>query len=644
MIKQINFRAFIKPFLFLSLSLFVGCSTVANNSILKPQEKIELKVSNNISVYYYTMAETALQNGDLELSLSLYMKADKAAPDNVYIKEIILEILALGAQYNPDKYTEIIEIGESYLERDIVSKRILEVLANAYISTKDNEKAKEIFKLLVNKFPTMQNCLSYYSLLSAVYGKKDYKILDKALNLKWEDIDQVISIILVYDDDDKSIDLIHKAYLTWTDKKPRKSHLKSDYKKFGFDKVISDFIYEAIRNNQQINEVKVEQLIKYLVEQKEYDKLFTIAPKFINSSSKYIKTTIFASFIENEDWENVAKLGSLLLPIEDPYIFRFIQYNTALAFTKLSNYQQALQVISLSKEFSGTIILFGLIYKEVDLEGKKNLLSNLEEYWSDKSTISALKITANIVDANYSFASIENIPPELLEDKDIMFYWANSLLDYEDINGAELLFDKIKYEDFDVTNYIAGYYSSKGKYDLVLEYLKDKLFRQEDLDARSYYLAAFAASQQGEFDLFWQLSNSALENFPEDPMLLNAFGYTIADMNLTEYFPQAEKYIKKALEKEPEEAMYWDSLAWLYFRQGNYSEAEKIMLEHCEDILDDSAISYHLAEILLKLNKTDQAKEMLIRSIQTNSDKESIEKSKELLEKYFDDNKTKDKE
>jgi len=129
MIKQINFRAFIKPFLFLSLSLFVGCSTVANNSILKPQEKIELKVSNNISVYYYTMAETALQNGDLELSLSLYMKADKAAPDNVYIKEIILEILALGAQYNPDKYTEIIEIGESYLERDIVSKRILEVFS-----------------------------------------------------------------------------------------------------------------------------------------------------------------------------------------------------------------------------------------------------------------------------------------------------------------------------------------------------------------------------------------------------------------------------------------------------------------------------------------------------------------------------------
>ncbi len=646
MIKYINFRAFIKPFLFLSLLVFVGCSTIANKSVSKPQEKNDPKISNSISVYYYTMAETALQNGDYELALNLYMKADESAPNNVYIKEIILEILALAAQFNPEDNAKLIELGESYLERNIVSQRILDALANAYISTADNENAKRIFKMLVDDFPTMENCLFYFLSVSNTEGKKDYKILDKALGLEWKDINQVISVLLQYDDDKKIIDIIHKAYLTWTDKKPKKSKLKSDYKKFGLDRIISDFIYEAVQNGQQINDQISEVFFEYLINQDEFDKLLSIYPKFINSGSKYVQASILVFLVEKKDWENVAKIGSLLLQEDNIKAPDFVQYNTALAFAELNDYQQVLYVLSLSKELPKTIVLFASIYQKADAEGRKILLNNIGNYWSDESTLFALKMISDIIEENNSqlLASIENMPSGILGNNEVLSYLSNFLLDNGKINEAEIILDKINDEKLEVTSYVAEYLSYIGKYDLVLEYLQEKISKQEDLNERDYYMAAIAASKQGKIDLFLQLMDLALEMSPEDPMLLNAFGYTIADENLVEHFPQAEKFIKKALEEKPQEAMYWDSLAWLYYRQGKYLEAEKIMLEHCESILDDSAISYHLAEIYLKLDKMDQALDMINRSIKSDSDQESVEKSLELRGKYFDENEFKEKE
>ena len=87
----------------------------------------------------------------------------------------------------------------------------------------------------------------------------------------------------------------------------------------------------------------------------------------------------------------------------------------------------------------------------------------------------------------------------------------------------------------------------------------------------------------------------------------NFLGYLLACQNKD--LPRAKELILKALEKEPENVAYLDSLAWVYYQQKNYTKA----LEYMEKIISideeikESEIADHLGDIYLKLEDIDAA-------------------------------------
>ncbi len=90
---------------------------------------------------------------------------------------------------------------------------------------------------------------------------------------------------------------------------------------------------------------------------------------------------------------------------------------------------------------------------------------------------------------------------------------------------------------------------------------------------------------------------------PEDAHGCNFYGYLLADFNRE--LDLAEKLVGKALSKEPDNAAYLDSLAWIRYRQGRYGEA---LSEMCKVLENDGLsqdpegeISEHLAAILKAL-------------------------------------------
>jgi len=80
--------------------------------------------------------------------------------------------------------------------------------------------------------------------------------------------------------------------------------------------------------------------------------------------------------------------------------------------------------------------------------------------------------------------------------------------------------------------------------------------------------------------------------------------------------------------------MIWDSLAWLYFKQNRFNEALKAMEIPLSNEINNSEIAYHLGEIYLKLNKINKAKYYLNLAIKINNEKQSVQLSIELLEKF----------
>ena len=115
---------------------------------------------------------------------------------------------------------------------------------------------------------------------------------------------------------------------------------------------------------------------------------------------------------------------------------------------------------------------------------------------------------------------------------------------------------------------------------------------------------------------------AAAKRWPESAMSLNALGYTLADR--TDEYREAEKLIRKALEYDPDSPAIIDSLGWVLFKQGEY-EAALAELQRAYEKLDDHEVAAHIVEVLVALERRDEALEVL-------EDAESRHTDSELLQ------------
>lgn len=66
----------------------------------------------------------------------------------------------------------------------------------------------------------------------------------------------------------------------------------------------------------------------------------------------------------------------------------------------------------------------------------------------------------------------------------------------------------------------------------------------------------------------------------------------------------------------PDSPAYLDSLGWGYYKKGNYTEAEKLIKKALEKMPDDPVLNEHYADILLKLNKKQDAVEYYKKALE----------------------------
>jgi Flp pilus assembly protein TadD len=96
-----------------------------------------------------------------------------------------------------------------------------------------------------------------------------------------------------------------------------------------------------------------------------------------------------------------------------------------------------------------------------------------------------------------------------------------------------------------------------------------------------------------------------MQERPDDPVLMNALGYTLADHSLD--LGRAEGLIHKALLVTPDSPAVLDSLGWVRFRQGD-SKGAVSELEHAYSLEHDSDIAAHWGEALWTSGKHQDAR------------------------------------
>jgi tetratricopeptide (TPR) repeat protein len=96
-----------------------------------------------------------------------------------------------------------------------------------------------------------------------------------------------------------------------------------------------------------------------------------------------------------------------------------------------------------------------------------------------------------------------------------------------------------------------------------------------------------------------------LASDPEHASALNYLGYMLADQN--QALDEALGYIKKAVDLDPANGAYLDSLGWVYFRLGKFDLAEENLLKASQKINTDPTVHDHLGDLYQKTGRLKMA-------------------------------------
>jgi tetratricopeptide (TPR) repeat protein len=109
------------------------------------------------------------------------------------------------------------------------------------------------------------------------------------------------------------------------------------------------------------------------------------------------------------------------------------------------------------------------------------------------------------------------------------------------------------------------------------------------------------AECQKHFEPAEQFFRQALEQDPASAMTLNYLGYMLADKGIK--LPEALKMIRKAVDLDPLNGAYLDSLGWAYFKMSDYESAEQYLRKAVERDSSDPSVHDHLGDLYEKTGR-----------------------------------------
>ena len=125
-----------------------------------------------------------------------------------------------------------------------------------------------------------------------------------------------------------------------------------------------------------------------------------------------------------------------------------------------------------------------------------------------------------------------------------------------------------------------------------------------------------------------------LDEFPDHVGALNDLGYLWADQK--KRLQHALKMIRRAVEAEPENVAYRDSLGWIFYRLGRYAEAVAELEKAAAgdgDRPPDAVILDHLGDAYLASNRPGKAKDAWQRAVEGFHKEEEPDKAKIVQKK-----------
>jgi len=129
---------------------------------------------------------------------------------------------------------------------------------------------------------------------------------------------------------------------------------------------------------------------------------------------------------------------------------------------------------------------------------------------------------------------------------------------------------------------------------------------QPQLVMQSLFMLSSAQERAGDTKGAEESLRRVLAKDPNNATALNNLGYFLTERN--ERLPEALDMIKRAVEAEPTNSSFLDSLGWVYFKLGQLDEAERHLTDAARRSTRSATIQEHLGDLHQKRGQLEQAR------------------------------------
>jgi tetratricopeptide (TPR) repeat protein len=164
----------------------------------------------------------------------------------------------------------------------------------------------------------------------------------------------------------------------------------------------------------------------------------------------------------------------------------------------------------------------------------------------------------------------------------------------------------------------------------------EKLLKENPDNIRVLSVMGSAFLERKQYDLAIEVFRRMVKLNPDNGSIANTLGYLLAEQNKD--LTYAQELVEKAIRLDKtNRATYFDSLAWVHYRRGNYDKARTLIdkslgifkLSH--DFVS-SEVHFHNGKIYEKAKEYDRARDSFNLAIKANTDRDIVKIASESLD------------
>ena len=263
------------------------------------------------------------------------------------------------------------------------------------------------------------------------------------------------------------------------------------------------------------------------------------------------------------------------------------------------------------------LFLVSNLYSSQDDYIKSNFYLNLSFYLNPKFSFNLSLIAENQF-SNREYNKVKKILKEF-KKQDSFYYWyrlkkeaqiiSKEKNQKESLNYIRTNFEKIKNPNEKFLFDLGNFYRNAKEYDqAIVYYTKILNFIGEDKEIKSDLLYRRGASYErmGNYEQADKDMLLSLQINPDDAYVLNYLAYSWLERG--HKIDTAIEMLEKAYSLETNDPYITDSIGWAYYLINDYVKAEKYLKRAVELMPNDAIVSDHYGDILWKLGYKIQAR------------------------------------